>query len=98
MGEDDLDSDRDDLEGNDCYGLVCSVLYLRADQTQKITKFIQNRKISIFPPLCTLKITFMQYPAVHTNYIISHCTTLQYNHNYLTRYLGRKEILNTKNN
>ncbi len=23
----------------------------------------------------------MQYPAIHTNYIISHCTTLQYNHN-----------------
>ena len=45
-----------------------------------------------------LKVTFMQYPAVHTNYIISHCTTLQYNHNYLTRYLGRKEMLNTKNN
>ena len=34
----------------------------------------------------------MQYPAVgslHTNYkvIISHCTTLQYNHYYLTQYL-----------
>ena len=28
-----------------------------------------------------LKLTFMQYPAIHTNYIISHCTTLQYNHN-----------------
>ena len=45
-----------------------------------------------------LKLTFMQYPEVHTNYIISHCTTLQYNHNYLTRYLGRKTILNKKNN
>ena len=40
----------------------------------------------------------MKYPAIHTNYIISHCTTLQYNHNYMTRYLGRNEILNTKNN
>ena len=28
-----------------------------------------------------LKLTFRQYPAIHTNYIISHCTTLQYNHN-----------------
>ncbi len=31
-------------------------------------------------------------------YILSHCTTLQYNHNYMTRYLVRNEILNTKNN
>ena len=29
----------------------------------------------------TLKLTFRQYPAIHTNYIISHCITLQYNHN-----------------
>ena len=29
----------------------------------------------------SLKLTFWQYPAIHTNYIISHCTTLQYNHN-----------------
>ena len=28
-----------------------------------------------------LKLTFWQYPAMHTNYIISHCSTLQYNHN-----------------
>ena len=27
-----------------------------------------------------LKITFRQYPAIPTNYIISHCTTLQYSH------------------
>ena len=33
-----------------------------------------------------LKLTFRQYPAIHTNYIISRCTTLQYNHNYMTRY------------
>ena len=44
-----------------------------------------------------LKLTFWQYPAIHTNYIISQCTTLQYN-NYTTRlYLGRKDILYTKN-
>ena len=42
-----------------------------------------------------LKLTFMQYPAMHTNCIISHCTTLQYNHNNISR---RNEILNTKNN
>ena len=28
-----------------------------------------------------LKLKCMQYPAILTNYIISHCTTLQYNHN-----------------
>ena len=28
-----------------------------------------------------VKLAFWQYPAIHTNYIISHCTTLQYNHN-----------------
>ena len=28
-----------------------------------------------------LKLTFMKYPAIHTNYIISHSTTLPYNHN-----------------
>ena len=31
--------------------------------------------------LTILKITFRKYPAIHTTYIISHCTTLQYNHN-----------------
>ena len=45
-----------------------------------------------------LKLTFWQYPAIHTSYIISHCTTLQDNHINMTRYLGRNEILNTKNN
>ena len=29
----------------------------------------------------SLKLTFRQYPAKHTYCIISHCTTLQYNHN-----------------
>ena len=32
-------------------------------------------------PAWVLKLTFRQYPTMHTNYIISHCTTLQYNHN-----------------
>ena len=31
--------------------------------------------------LSKLKLTFRKYPAIHTNYIISHCTTLEYNHN-----------------
>ena len=29
----------------------------------------------------SFKLTFRKYPSIHTNYIISHCTTLQYNHN-----------------
>ena len=29
----------------------------------------------------TLRQTFRTYPGIHTNCIISHCTTLQYNHN-----------------
>ena len=28
-----------------------------------------------------LKLTFRQYPAIHTNYMISYCTTLQYDNN-----------------
>ena len=44
-----------------------------------------------------LKLKFRKFPAIHTNYIISHRTTLQCNHN-IWHYLGRKEILNTKNN
>ena len=28
-----------------------------------------------------LKLKFSQYPSIYTNYIISHCTTLQYNQN-----------------
>ena len=50
--------------------------------------------------LLYLKLTFGKYPAIHTNYIISHSTTLQYSHNiwHGRAYLGRKEILNTKNN
>ena len=39
-------------------------------------------------PKCT------QCPSIHTNYSLSNCTNLQYNH--MTRYLGRNEILNTK--
>ena len=29
----------------------------------------------------SLAVTFRNFPAIHTNHIISHCTTLQYNHN-----------------
>ena len=46
----------------------------------------------------SLKVKCRQYPSIHINYIISHCTTLQYNHNYLTRYLGRNDFANAKYN
>ena len=38
-----------------------------------------------------LKVTFMQYPAIHTNYIISHCTTLQDDHDKVLRQKGNLE-------
>ena len=46
------------------------------------------------------QLTFRKYPAIHTNYIISHSTTLQYNHTiwHGRPYIGSKEILNKKNN
>ena len=47
---------------------------------------------SVSANIFSLKLTFRKYPAIHTNYIITHCTTWQ----YMTRYLGRNEILNTK--
>ena len=34
-----------------------------------------------YPPEDNLKLNFSQYQSIHTNYIISHCTTLRYNHN-----------------
>ena len=39
-----------------------------------------------------LNLKLRQYPAIHTNYILYHCTTLN------TIILCRSEILNTKNN
>ena len=48
--------------------------------------------------MLALKLKFSQYSSIHTNYIIPHCTTLQYNHNILTQYLGRNEFANAKDN
>ena len=31
--------------------------------------------------IISLKLKFSQYSSIHTNYIIPHCTTLQYNQN-----------------
>ena len=41
---------------------------------------VMKVKLSLELLPLSLKLTFRQYPAMHTNYIISHCTTLQYNH------------------
>ena len=50
----------------------------------------------------SLKLTFRKYPSIHTNYIISHSTILQYNHNiwygsYLEKkYWTRKTMISTR--
>ena len=38
-----------------------------------------------------LKLTFRKYPSIPTNYIISHSTILQYNHNILYRSYAEKK-------
>ena len=43
---------------------------------QGVGKRLRNKR-----DLQHLKLTFRKYPAIRTNYIISHSTTLQYNHN-----------------
>ena len=40
---------------------------------------VAGAKFNIFCWL--LKLKFRKYPSIHTNYIISHSTILQYNHN-----------------
>ena len=39
---------------------------------------VSMRKLS--DAVCSLKLKFRKYPSIHTNYIISHSTILQYNH------------------
>ena len=41
----------------------------------------RGQKYEQMKQLLRLKLTFRKYPAIHTNYIISHYTTLQYIHN-----------------
>ena len=49
----------------------------------------------------TFKLKFRKYPSIHTNYIISHSTILQYNHNISygsyaeKKYLTRKTMIST---
>ena len=57
-----------------------------------------NKHHHSYRSLGCLKLKCRQYPAIHTNYIMSHCTT-KYNIiiKYMTQYLGRNEMFNTKN-
>ena len=49
----------------------------------------------------SLKLKFRKYPSIHTNYIISHATILQYNHNIWygsyaeKKYWARKTMIST---
>ena len=43
------------------------------NELDKIGEWLAANKLS-------LKLKFSQYSSIHTNYIIPHCTTLQYNH------------------
>ena len=43
-----------------------------------------------------LKLTFRKYPSIHTNYIISHSTILQYNHDIWYGSYGEKKYWTRK--
>ena len=68
-------------------GCAFMFLYCWTRCGKRIMHYYRIANSSLFFFMCArwmvLKLTliFMQYPAIHTNYIISHCTTLQYNHN-----------------
>ena len=59
---------------------IC-VLCLRLTDTVLTATRLQNRIFYrfVFLTHALKKIAFRNYPAIHTSYIISHCTTLQYN-------------------
>ena len=50
---------------------VCETMSFELD---KLSRWFQANKLS-------LKLKLSKYSSMHTNYIIPHCTTLQYNHN-----------------
>ena len=56
-------------------------------QSEKVYGYIMSdmvmisEKVPQVHDILLLKLTFRQYPVIHTNYIISHCTTLQRDHN-----------------
>ena len=62
---------------------VVSVWRFENDLEYEIHKLEMKLIARISTVLCMrdLKLKFSQYSSIHTNYIIPHCTTLQYNHN-----------------
>ena len=71
------------------------------DLQRKWAKFIDSshHAYSTQNKNSALKLKFRKYPSIHTNYIISHCTSLQYNHNiWHGTSKGRNEFVNAKDN
>ena len=60
------------------YTTVLSFDIVAVDEINFNSIQFNSFKIRILP---VMKLTFMKYQATHTNYIISHSTTLPYNHN-----------------
>ena len=56
---------------------------LNANIAVAIYNYLQMDRTNADVYCSNLKVTFRKYPAIHTNYIIPHCTTLQFNHNIL---------------
>ena len=61
-----------------CDKKIVDTYYLDNCQTMEV-QTIDAEQVNQF--IMRLKLKFSQYPSIHTNYIIPHCTTLQYNHN-----------------
>ena len=66
-------------------------VYIYVQESQQFWDFVRN---ITYCSRKGLKLTFRKCPAIHTNYIIRHCTTLQYNHNvWRVRYFRQKSII-----
>ena len=53
--------------------LICFKVLRQSLMLLQITVVAVNR-VKPNTLVCTLKLTFMQYPAIHTNYSLSNCT------------------------
>ena len=66
--------------------MACYVhLYTRTLITDYGTEIFEvvycSQRLPLYRDVSLLKLKFSQYSSIHNNYIIPHCTTLQYNHN-----------------
>ena len=61
------------MESNLIYCVTMFSGYLNAAMVSDCSLIGYSRA---FVPLLVLKLNFSQYPSIHTNYIISNCTTL----------------------